>query len=1088
MLMRRTSFFALASVSLGALITAAPAAAQAPNPITPDEANQCASLPTPAERAACLAAQTEPEATAQDTGDVATMQPEESAEQQAESSTIVVTGSRIRRSAFNSPDPITVISPDLERRGGENSTAEILQTNPVAAGSFQITDVISAGTFVTNGGPGAETVSLRGLGAERTLVLINGRRAGPAGTRGAIAGFDLNVLPSSLIRSVEILKTGASSIYGSDAVAGVINLLTKTSTDGLELRGFVSAPFDSGGEQYNISGAYGKDFGRGHVLIGADYTMRERLKRRQRDFLDCSEEFLRDESGNRLDVLDPRTGEPRCVGAIHNALLITNVGLGTPTVNGVPFTTFQFNNPGDRFDEFLPPIPSTALFTAPAGYYPFPVACGATTTPAQIEMCNRGQGLQNQYGELHRNSDVSPQSERYSFWADGAYELTDNIELVGELLYSRRKTEFVSARQLFFFQFLGNSPLLVNAFCDPTVDPCQLGDAGDPFNAGFSGNVLIRPVVLIPTGNSTDVQYYRGVGGLRGDFGSNFLGGNLRWDTYLQFSRSDGDYTFPRVFQDAVEKMEWRTRACAGTVTRIRGAPCVDIDFTDPRVLAGNWTPAEHEFLFGDETGNTRFDQLTAEASVAGNVFELPAGPLGIALGVQYRRDEIDDQPGEISQAGNVWGQSVAGRTAGYSETKEAFGEVQIPLIRNTPFIQDLSFSGAARVTNVYAERDDDGASHKSNNNWTYKIGLNWQTTDWLRFRGSIGTSYRSPALFEQFLGNQTGFLGQAAIDPCVGYAADVIAGTLPAIVGERCAALGIAGDYGGAGSSALIVTGGGIGVLEPETSKAKTISAIFTPSRGLWDGMRFSVAVDYFDIEVKGEIAQLGAGNIIFRCMNSDNYPDDPVCGLFDRAAPGSAEFPNILEVRDAYVNINSQRNRGVDLTAQLSQDLGRFGNFGAVGQMTWQIEDVVELFTGTESTFEGEAGEPIWVGDFKFTWDKGPWGVFYGLNVIGGTSDEQNLRNANAGQICPFSRIRGGNVCPVYRLDAQFYHSASVTRDIGDRFALTLGVRNIFDTTPPRVSGAFGPISPIGNSPIFGSQYDFIGRRAFVNVRAKL
>ncbi len=125
---------------------------------------------------------------------------------------IIVTGSRIRKSPYNSPDPVTVIDPAISQARGQMNTSEMLQSSIVAAGSSQITSAISS-AFVTNGGPGAETVSLRGLGANRTLVLVNGRRAGPAGTRGAVSAFDLNVLPQSVIQSVDILKTGASSVY-----------------------------------------------------------------------------------------------------------------------------------------------------------------------------------------------------------------------------------------------------------------------------------------------------------------------------------------------------------------------------------------------------------------------------------------------------------------------------------------------------------------------------------------------------------------------------------------------------------------------------------------------------------------------------------------------------------------------------------------------------------------------------------------------------------------------------------------------------------------------------------------------------------
>ena len=159
---------------------------------------------------------------------------------------IVVTGSRIRRDEFSSTSPISVIDPELGAKQGQNSVAELIQSSPIASGSSQVTSAISS-AFVTNGGAGTETISLRGLGAERTLVLLNGRRAGPAGTRGAVSAFDLNVMPSSIVRQVELLKDGASSVYGSDAVAGVVNVLTKKSTDGLEVEGFASVPGKSGG-------------------------------------------------------------------------------------------------------------------------------------------------------------------------------------------------------------------------------------------------------------------------------------------------------------------------------------------------------------------------------------------------------------------------------------------------------------------------------------------------------------------------------------------------------------------------------------------------------------------------------------------------------------------------------------------------------------------------------------------------------------------------------------------------------------------------------------------------------------------------
>lgn len=1069
-------------------------AADAAQEVTPTESQACAGLPTQGERDACVQAQARPEGTPEEAGDPATAPAGETAERQAESDAIVVTGTRLRRNAFNSPDPITVIDPGLEQKGGENDTAEILQTSPVAAGSFQITSLLSAGSFVTNGGVGAQTLSLRGLGAERTLVLVNGRRAGPAGTRGAIAGFDLNVIPSSLIQSVEILKTGASSIYGSDAIAGVANLLTKKSTDGIEVRGFASAPFEGGGENYNINVSYGKQFSRGHIIAGVDYAHRNELERGDRDYLLCPEEYLFNPDGDRLEINDPRTGEPRCNAFFANALSVsTRTLVQPPGSSPITFGTIQFNGPNDQLDDFLP-VMSGAGLTMPAGFFPVSLNCFPTTTaaptPAQVELCRNSIGLLDPGDQYVADSSIMPKLDRYTFWADGAFDLTESVRLVGEFLYNKRKTHSDGVRQLFFTQFTGTTtlPATTCTAAQQVANPnCSRTGTGDPLNAGWIGNVFLQPVVAVPTFVDTEVDYYRGVGGVQADLSglSGFLDG-WSFDSYVQYSRSDGDYTNHRIFDDAVDLQERRSRACQpGQVTRVRGVPCMDIDFTDPRVLRGDFTAQEAAFLFGEETGNTLYKQLTAEASIAGDLFDLPAGPVEVALGIHFRRDEIDDTPGEITLSGNVWAQSVAGRTAGFSRTKEAFGEINIPLVHNTPFVQSLTLSGAARVTSGYAERHD-GESDSDKGNWTYKLGFNWQVNDWLRFRGSYGTSFRSPALFEQFLADQTGFQGQLAINPCVNWALrdpdDVIF--------QRCQDLGLPTTFSSAGtSSALVSSGGGVGVLDPETSKAKNFSVVLTPDVGIWDGIRFSLAVDYFDIEVKKQVTTLGGQAIVFGCFESTSYPEDPLCQLFEQDLdPDSTRFGEILTIRDPFLNINRQRSRGVDVTARIDQDLANYGSLSLLGQMTWQIEDIFELFGGTVTDDNGESSEPIWVGDFKATWSKGPWSLFYGLNVIGGTSDEEDLRDSRGGEVCFNSAIRGGLICPVYRLKPQFYHSASVTRDIGDRFSMTVGVNNIFDNTPPRVSGTGSPISSIGQVPVFGTQYDLLGRRAFVSFRAKM
>ena len=187
------------------------------------------------------------------------------------------------------------------------------------------------------------------------------------------------------------------------------------------------------------------------------------------------------------------------------------------------------------------------------------------------------------------------------------------------------------------------------------------------------------------------------------------------------------------------------------------------------------------------------------------------------ALGAQWRRDSIRDVPGEAidpNLMNNLWQSTSSGITAGHENTKEAFGEIEIPLLRNVPGAQNLTVNGAARVTSVEAVRAD-GVTEKNNGNWTYKLAGNWSPVNWLRLRATYGTSFRSPALFEEFLADESGFVGQG-IDPCIRWGSSD-----NQEIRTNCAADGIPANYTGAGSSAISFSGGGIGHLKPETSKA---------------------------------------------------------------------------------------------------------------------------------------------------------------------------------------------------------------------------------------------------------------------------
>ncbi len=999
---------------------------------------------------------------------------------QDEGDEIIVTGSRIAKSEFTSADPIQVIDPETAKLQGQVQLADVLQSAPAAQGSIQITSAIS-NRFVANGGNDVQTVSLRGLGAERTLVLINGRRAGPAGIRGSVAPFDLNVLPLSVVRQVEILKTGASSIYGSDAVAGVVNILTRDDLDGFEAGGFSSITEHGGGESYGADASFGKKFDRGHFFATVDIFRQQNLTRRDRGFLFCSEEYLKRESdGSRADIVDFRTGRPACSSTQANMIVFSDFSgvdeNGFPTFSpGLIAPNGQAIFAGQYGAEF-------AGVGIPINAYN-PIGVFGPDDFFGVNFDGPSTGALNQFEPAEQDMDVFSGVRRVSAFAEGAYDVTDGITAYGEFLFSNRKSHNNGVQRIELQQFTGAS-MLPFFLCDPTQYNCDPGDMGDPLNTEFGGNLILRPRVLVKSESRADVDYYRGVLGLRGDFGAGW-----KWDVHGQHSRSDASYTQDVIYQDAIASQTLRTRSCAGTVAAIRGVECIDIDFTDPRVLRGDFTAQERAFLTGRETGRTLFKQSSAEALVTGKLFNLPAGPVGVAFGANIRRDEINDTPGEATLAGNVANFTTSGITAGRTVSKEVFGEVEVPLLAGVPMIERLTLSGAARYTHVEATAR--GGAQDSFSDTTWKVGADWAVTDWLRFRGTWGTSFRAPALFELFLQDQTGFLGQPDIDPCIQTAARLAAGAISQRIFDNCAADGIAPDYAGGIGPATIVSGGGLGRLEPETSTAKTVSVILTPdlSGALWGGLKARLAVDYFDIKVRDEIALLGAANILNGCYDSENFATEAFCGLFTRTAAGP-DAQSVASVTDRYVNISRQRNRGVDLSLAVDQDLGNLGSLAFRAQMTWQVEDKVELFPGTEIDDNGKIGNPKWVGDFNLGWTKDAWTLFYGLDVTGAASNAEDLLRAQGGDPCRTSSFRpGGRFCPDVSVPATFYHSLSLSRDVADRFRITLGVANLFDTPPPRVSTVVTATPPvIGQVPAFGTQYDYLGRRFFLGVRGKI
>lgn len=944
---------------------------------------------------------------------------EDKVKKEEEAERISVVGSRIRTGGFDNAAPVSVINAETALSQGIGNLGELLRSSTVAAGSNQVTSASST-AFVESGGTGAETLSLRGLGANRTLVLLNGRRAGPAGTRGEVSAFDMNVLPIEAIDRVEILKDGASSLYGSDAVAGVVNIITKKG-DESSINFNTSQPFDEGGETMSGNATFGRSTENGSFRLLADYKLEKELAKGQRDFYSCGERYVFDPAtGERADNIDPRTGNYHCNDLPWGQVWIYDYQDEGGNVR--PGTKMQYDydgNLGQHIPRLAADPTNPGYMVAPPGWFP-------------VGYDNASDSVLNADHPFQDLESLIPRKETITLYGQGDYSLTDDVTAYGEALLNRRETNTNGYRQFWTY----------------TYNETFFGT--NPTSEGWSGDQWLSPTPITDhSGSDITVDYRRFVVGANGNLGDWF------WDISYQDSHSDGEYTTAIIYEDAVAISEFATGSCVGETTAIRGVACVDVPWLDPQFLAGNIDQQYKDFLFGFDTGNTVYKQRSLEGFITGDVMDLPAGPIGSAFGFSYQRDSLNDTPGENTLARNVWGASAAGITKGKDNSKAVYTEFQIPVLADLTLVEALDFTTSARYTDV--------ASY--GNDTTYKLGLNWALGEGVRLRASKGTSFRSPALYELYLNDQTSFIGQRTVDPCIRWGDEGV----DTQVKTNCAADGIPADFAGGASSATVISGGGAGKLKAETSVSKTYGVVWTP-----DFINFSASVDYFDIEIDSEVTELTAGQITFECYSSPNFANEPLCDQFDR----STVDQRIETVRSGFLNIASQRNRGIDIETAYDKDT-EYGTFTASYEHTIQLEASRVLFANSEpEDFTGYVGRPKHVGNFKLSWEKNDWTVDYSARYVGA--------GENYGDDIPRTAlIRGREVRLVLESDAAIYHSVSVTNTLKDYgLTTTLGVANLLDEEPPRVSDRGDPDMRREGNSAFYSQYDSLGRRVFLNL----
>lgn len=943
---------------------------------------------------------------------------------------VTVTGSLLRRVEFDSVSPVQVITADTSVAVGMVDTAEFLQKSSVAAGSTQISHQFSG--FVVEGGTGVQTVNLRGLGASRTAVLLNGNRPGPAGVRGQVLAFDLNVIPQSIVQRIEIVKDGSSSIYGSDALAGAVNIITRKNIDGPEFTVSGRVPFLGGGEVFNVSGATGWNFDNGNVMLAAEYYIHKPLLAGDRDFLRCGEDLYWNQAGQRIDR------EDRSIYAGTPYEGCTTVGIHNAVDDGI--TGLRYVRSWDGTTVGLLP-----------GYRPNIVGSYTASNP-QLGQAYHYQELTT---PLWDDVQVIDRQERLNLFGSANFSL-GNVNWDTEFLFNRRTTDTHRLRQ--FFPWVGGTTAQLASY---------RYDDGSDFQAPVPSGIA-RPLMPFHSDQSVEVDYGYLITGFNGLFG---FTDTWAWSADLSYSRSKGTYSNLAILKSLSGDADPALRPWTGgrSPTFDYFQPCaLNGDCIDDLVAAvGRW-----------QTGNTTYDQMMFKGVVTGELFTLPAGPVGAAFGVEYRDFSIDDVPSEAEQSGDFWGQSSAVQTKGDDKVKEFVAEIEVPLLKGVPAFEALNLNVSGRWFDYDSVGDSD---------YVWRAGLSWQIIPQLRVRATKGTSYRAPGLYELYLGNLSGFASQSSVDPCLRWEE-----SSNDFLRANCAAAGIPGDYnatGGSGASAEVFQGGGAGFLRPETSNAKTAGIIWTPNFA-----PISLAVDYFEYEVRDQISSLGAGTILQGCYLAESYPNQ-FCDMFIRNPNNHPTAPNkIEEVYATYVNINKQKIRGYDLLARYDGDYS-FGKLTIEAQATYVKEDFSQTFsTAAASGFTtsdrlGTIGRPQLVGNITTMLTRNDFTYTWFMNFVDSTQplnlSETFTAYQTAAPNCGTAAQCGWpNAIRDIKADSRLYHTASI-RYSQPKWSLLVGVQNLFDAKPPSISN-IGQ-TRYGNIPAFATQYDWYGRSLFARYNYK-
>jgi len=918
---------------------------------------------------------------------------------------VEVTGSRIRSVDIESSQPVLAISRQQIEKQGFKSVADILQ-NVTAAGTPAISrsQPLSSGEQV-----GGTFISLRDLGSQRTLILVNGRRLGISTT----GQQDVSSIPASVVERIEILKDGASSIYGSDAMAGVVNIITRTNFEGAQANAYFGQYGEGDGTKQTYDFMLGFAGDRGSLTAAIEYSKEDPVWAKDR-------EFSRYPQGANHPF---RGWTP-----VSQWGGITGISGGTRVLNPGADPRFYSNY-------------HIADTTSVGGVNP--------TLDDALDKDASNANLQ-----MHLINPI----ERKSIFVDGLLNITDNVRFRTNFSYNNR----IATRQI------AGYPFQSGAFGAPLQRTSYFAPIGTPGTGPIS---YLRRTWEVPRTTESDLDTYRFVGSLEGTF--SFRDKYYDWDAGYLYNEnklvqtSNGNLSIPRVLQavgpsylnPTTGRVECGSLGAANNPQYGSGVgQCMPWNPLLRQGQAGQGSLDNKDlqrFLMpeGHATGRTKTTSYFV--NLTGPIVTLPAGDLAFAVGYEYRKEEGGFSPDAQDQTGSTTN-LAGGPTSGSYDVNELYAELSVPILADLPGAKELSVSLASR----YSDFNTFGNTTNS------KFGFKWKPLDSLLVRGTWAEGFRAPTINDLYGGGSQTF--DTFLDPCdraFGAAAS------SAAVLANCTAYrnSHAGTYdpntfrqqvqGGAllgsqngGQTPNPFFSGSNTKLTPETSTSKTLGVVWSP--GFVEGL--NVSLDWWWIKIENTIVADTPNQILNDCFNrnvaerctSDLFTRDPVTGL-------------INSLNRTPINAGFVEAEGYDLDASYRFETA-IGKFDVNWQSTYVSKNIFKSTTNPadvpQATIGLSTGQDINFrirSNFNVSWEKGPWGITYGARYYSGVK-EQCLDNARYPTACNSPN----EFAPWYvgrrdwnKLGSNTFHDLQVRFEAPWNATVAVGALNVFDHLGPQM-----------------------------------